>query len=535
MRDCQDTPATSFPVEIISVLHGVTNGLQKSGIKLTTTSEAETRQLGQDIAMALSRGVIHLKGDLGSGKSVLARAMIRRLCDDEALEVPSPTFSLVQSYTASARYGGAEVIHADLYRISDPSECGELGLTSLEPEMLAIIEWPENGSGELVKPDVEITLSELADDLPEHRSIEITGEAKAIDAISRSLAIRSFLDSHWEKGIHRSRLQGDASTRSYETVTDGGDVRILMNAPRQPDGPVIRDGKPYSQIAHLAEDVSAFAGVAAILEKAGLAVPHLHACNLDAGLILLEDLGCELIIDESRRPIRERYLASAAMLAAFHQTPVISEQKLGDGRVYHVPPYDRAAMLIEAELLIDWYLPRFGGKPAAQSERDEFLAIWNALIDQLENSEKRLCMRDFHSPNIIWRDDRQGDGRVGLIDFQDAVIGQSAYDLASLAQDARVDVDAALETELLDHYCSLRAASGEFDEAAFRRDYAIMAAQRATKILGIFVRLDERDGKPDYLRHLPRLQNYLSRSFTHPVLASYRQWFGELFGKINTA
>ena len=523
--------AISFPGEIISILHKVMNDLPESGLQLSTASEGETIQLGCDIAMALNSGVIHLKGDLGSGKSVLARAMIRQLCNEAALEVPSPTFSLVQIYTASPGNGGGEILHADLYRITDPSECAELGLTSPEEDTLAIIEWPQNGGSELAQPDVEITITEPLADAPEHRSVEITGKAEAIAAINRSLTIRSFLDGHWRENVLRTRLQGDASTRSYETVMADGETRILMNAPRQPDGPVIRDGKPYSQIAHLAEDVSAFAGVAAILEKAGLAVPRLYASDLDAGLILLEDLGSGLIVDKARKPIPERYLASAAVLSAFHQKPVVADQKLENGTVHHVPAYDREALLIEAELLIEWYLPRFHSQPAAQAERNEFLAIWNALIDRLENSEKRLCMRDFHSPNIIWRDDRQGSDRVGLIDFQDAVIGPSAYDLASLAQDARVDVDAALETALLEHYCSLRRAGGDFDEAAFRQDYAIMAAQRATKILGIFVRLDERDGKPDYLRHLPRLQNYLNRSFAHPVLASYRQWFEGMFGK----
>ena len=525
------SPTISFPLETFTVSREVVSDLQQTGLHLSTASEGETIQLGCDIAMAISSGVIHLRGDLGSGKSVLARAMIRQLCNDAALDVPSPTFSLVQIYTASPGNGGGEIVHADLYRVTDPSECGELGLTSPEQDMLAIVEWPQNGGNELAPPDVEITIAEPLNGEPEHRSIEITGKAEAVAAINRSLAIRSFLDAHWGKGVLRTRLQGDASTRSYETVVRDGEVRILMNAPRQPDGPVIRDGKPYSQIAHLAEDVSAFAGVAAILEKAGLAVPHLYASDLDAGLILLENLGKGLIIDEARKPIPERYLASAAVLSAFHQKAVVTDQRLENGTVHHVPAYDREAMLIEAELLIDWYLPRFRGRPATAPERNEFQAIWNALIDRLQSSEKRLCMRDFHSPNIIWRDDRQGSDRVGLIDFQDAVIGPSAYDLASLAQDARVDVDAALETALLEHYCSLRRAGGDFDEAAFRQDYAIMAAQRATKILGIFVRLDERDGKPDYLRHLPRLQNYLNRSFAHPVLAGYRQWFEGLFSK----
>jgi aminoglycoside/choline kinase family phosphotransferase len=112
-----------------------------------------------------------------------------------------------------------------------------------------------------------------------------------------------------------------------------------------------------------------------------------------------------------------------------------------------------------------------------------------------------------------------------LIDFQDAVFGPTAYDVASLAQDARVDISLNLEKAIIDAYVNARLAKGNFDQIRFRQDYAIMAAQRATKILGIFIRLNERDGKPAYLAHLPRLRDYIDRSLKHPVLSQYREWF----------
>ena len=144
---------------------------------------------------------------------------------------------------------------------------------------------------------------------------------------------------------------------------------------------------------------------------------------------------------------------------------------------------------------------------------------------ELEEQEKSLVLRDFHSPNIIWREDRQGLERIGVIDYQDAVIGPSAYDLASLVQDARVDVPASLQDQLLAHYLKLRKHDNAmFDGETFTKGFAIMAAQRATKILGIFVRLDKRDGKPHYLKHLPRMKAYLERSLEHPVMQNYRDW-----------
>ena len=135
-------------------------------------------------------------------------------------------------------------------------------------------------------------------------------------------------------------------------------------------------------------------------------------------------------------------------------------------------------------------------------------------------------LRDFHSPNLIWLEEREGLAKVGLIDFQDAVLGHPAYDLVSLGQDARVDVPAALELRLLAAYGAARRADApDFDLASFARAYAILGAQRNTKIAGIFARLDKRDGKPDYLKHLPRIEGYLRRNLEHPALAELKGWY----------
>ncbi len=195
-----------------------------------------------------------------------------------------------------------------------------------------------------------------------------------------------------------------------------------------------------------------------------------------------------------------------------------------------VPPYDRDALMIEASLLVDWYAPRESGRALTSGERGEFDAIWQELIASIEGSMPTLVMRDYHSPNLIWREGETFPRNLGLIDFQDAVIGPQAYDLASVGQDARIDVPQDLEAEMLSLYLSLRSAQGGFDEASFLRDYAVLAAHRATKILGIFVRLNQRDGKPGYLRHLPRMRGYLARNLEHPALARYKAWFEALTG-----
>jgi N-acetylmuramate 1-kinase len=135
-------------------------------------------------------------------------------------------------------------------------------------------------------------------------------------------------------------------------------------------------------------------------------------------------------------------------------------------------------------------------------------------------------LRDYHSPNLLWLNDRFDVARIGVLDFQDAMIGPPAYDVASLLQDARVDIPEAMEVALLSRYVRARQAVDEqFEAASFVLLYATLAAQRATKILGIFARLDQRDGKPQYLRHIPRLWRYLQRSLAHPALAPLKDWY----------
>ncbi len=505
-------------------------GTAKQTTRHILKDDSATAQAGADIALALKAPLtIHLAGDLGAGKSALARAIIRKLTGEANAEVPSPTFSLVQHYTAQVRGKQTEILHADLYRITDHQEVVELGLSEPADNQILLIEWAERGGEMLPPPDLVLTLAAVENaDGSESRELTFSGTGAVVASITRSLQMRAFLDQHARRDADRHFLLGDASARSYETIQHGGETLILMNAPRMPDGPPIRDGKPYSRIAHLAEDVSAFVGVAQILEKLDMCVPKIHAADLDAGLLLIEDLGEDGIIDAERKPVATRYLACGQMLAVLHEKPLPSEISIGQGRIHQVPAYDRSAMTIEAELLTDWYLPARMGRTLSGGETGAFREHWSELFDLLEQSERHLVLRDFHSPNILWQAGQTGHKRVGLIDFQDAVIGPCAYDVASLAQDARVDIPAELEEAVIDAYVSARKASGAFDESGFRQACAIMAAQRATKILGIFIRLDRRDAKPAYLKHLPRMEAYLSRSLAHPALHGYRDWLGSV-------
>lgn len=489
---------------------------------------AATEEFGRDLAMALRPGdLVFLTGGLGAGKTTLSRAVIRQLADNLELEVPSPTFSLVQIYPAAETGWRGDIRHADFYRIGEADEIAELGLSDgPEEPALTLVEWPEIGTPVLPPPDLVIAMSDSGNG----RQVAIDGEREALTRLRRSLSIRNFIDDNWQTGIRRHTPIGDASTRRYEHLTASGTTRLLMDAPKQADGPPIRDGKPYSRIAHLAEDVHGFLAIREILEEVGLSVPKLYAAAPEDGLLLLEHLGVEGIVDADRQPIASRYAAAAEMLAGFHRQKIAPKQTLAGGRTHQIPAYDRDALGIEVELLLDWYAPAKKGAPPAAGDRQAFLDIWARLFDRLEGAEKRLVLRDFHSPNILWLAKREGAQRIGLIDFQDAVIGPSAYDLASLAQDARVDVSPVLEARLIEAYLAGRDDETGFDAEGWRTAYTIMAAQRATKILGIFTRLYERDGKADYLRHLPRIEGYLRRGFGDPALAEYEEWYQAVIG-----
>lgn len=487
--------------------------------------EQATARLAEDLAMVLAPGdVIALEGDLGAGKTTFARALLRALADDAGLEVPSPTFTLAQSYDDLR----VPVTHFDLYRLGSSDELEEIGFSEALETGAALIEWPERADGFLPADTLVLRLDTTPS--PDTREATLStatgaGAAKWAARLRRSFTIRAFLDSSGWQGAARRHLQGDASTRSYERIHRADTTAVLMNAPRQPDGPPIEDGKPYSQIAHLAEDVRPFVAIGEALRAHGFSAPDLLAHDMAAGILLLEDLGGEGVVADGA-PIADRYAVATDLLANLHGTALPAEAPLPDGTVHRVPPYDRAALSIEVRLLLDWYVPHVTGGPIGDDARAAFLDAWSALFDILARAETTWVLRDFHSPNLIWLAERQGIARIGLIDYQDALIGPTAYDLASLLQDARVTVPAALEAELYAAYCTARrTADAGFDADAFAAAYAIMAAQRATKVLGIFARLNARDGKPAYLAHIPRIRDYLTRSLAHPVLSDLKLWY----------
>jgi len=484
-------------------------------MKIFLENEAATQIFASDLALALKKGdFIALKGDLGAGKSSLARALIRTLMGEDDLEVPSPTFSLVHNYE-NDRF---VLMHSDLYRLSDSQEIEELGLLEVLEQGILLVEWPQRAGDLLPKPHFLLEI----DYAGEGRQVRLEMREEAAVRLEHSCRIRAFLDRAGKGDAQRYYLAGDASSRRYETILtrENQNKFVLMDGARM--HPKSANGEPdYAQTVNLAQDVRQFVNLARLIKDKGFAAPRIFAQDIEQGLVLLEHLGQDTLIGEQGLPIAVRYRAAAELLAQLHATD-------WSDRNFTIPDYDRATFHREACLLLDWYLPYQLGVEVTEAMRQRYSTIWDKLLDRLLATEQVLCLRDYHSPNIIWREGYEGYDRLGLIDFQDALMGPVAYDVASLAQDARIAIVPELEAFILDNYCARRREIDPFfNEKDLRISYFYAACQRASKILGLFVRLYFRDGKVGYLQYLPLLLDYLERASAHPELNDLREFYYE--------
>src|SRR6185437_4168913 len=457
---------------------------------------------------------VALAGDLGAGKTAFARGLIRALAESPELEAPSPTFTLMQVYDAPR----GPVVHADFYRLRGPTELANLGWDEAIADAIAIVEWPEKITEALPPDRLEVMIRFDPTRGPDFRQLSLRGEGRVAPRLNLALGVARLIERAGWSGARREFLQGDASTRAYERLSKpSGETAILMILPPRRDGPILRFGKSYAEIARLSPDIRAFLAMDEGLRSLGYSAPALIATSVGEGLALIEDFGSATIAEHGL-PDGARYAPAVALLADLHGRQLPASLPVGE-ETYEPPVYDVEAMLVEVELALDWYAPAVARVTPPSGARMQFLGIWRDVLQPILAEPTTWTLRDYHSPNLYWLADQQGLKRIGLIDFQDAVIGPPAYDVVSLLQDARVDVPEDLEMRLAALYMRRRTgADPSFDPERFAAAYAAMGAQRATKILGLFARLDKRDGKPDYLRHLPRIER--SKAQPRPSVAS---------------
>jgi hypothetical protein len=297
-----------------------------------------------------------------------------------------------------------------------------------------------------------------------------------------------FLAAHGWDGAAIAPLAGDASFRRYFRVSDGGRTAVLMDAP-----------PPH-------EDTAPFVAMARWLDERAFLAPAILALDEAQGLVLLADLG------DVR--MRETADAEGDELALYGEAVDLLVE-LARHPAGPLAAYDRATMQREAALFVDWYCPAVGLSVDAAG----YAKAWDAVLDHALTDEPVTVLRDYHAENLMLVGSAR---RLGLLDFQDALAGHPAYDLVSLLQDARRDVDPSIEEAMLARY---QAATGAGDD--FMRAYHVLGAQRNAKIVGIFARLWKRDGKPRYAGLCPRVWTYLERDLTFPTLAPVARWFDE--------
>ena len=307
-------------------------------------------------------------------------------------------------------------------------------------------------------------------------------------------AAADFLAAHGWHDATVEPLAGDASFRRYFRVIRGQDRAVLMDAP-----PPHEDPRPFVAVANW-------------LAEVGLVAPKVLGSDLERGLLLLDDLGDTRMreyLDDAPHAERELYETAVDVLVHLHRRAPMSG----------LPPHGLDQWLAELDLFLDWYGPAVG---LGALNRDSWRDAWTSVLEPVacDRLGPVLVLRDYHAENVMLIDGQGGIDRFGLLDFQDALAGHPAYDLVSVLEDARRDVPPSLEREMIDRYV---AATGS--DERFERGYWALAAQRNTRILGVFCRLWKRDGKDRYKAFQPRMWGLLERDLIAPSLAPVRDWF----------
>lgn len=354
---------------------------------------------------------------------------------------------------------------------------------------------------------------------------------------ARTAQMRAFIKTTDWSDAALDPLTGDASTRSYVRLARRGQSAILMDQPRGsetaacPPGASVEDRRKlgYNAMARLAgPDCRPFAAVAQFLRGHGLSAPTILAHDYDAGFLLIEDLGEGRFADlmANGRAERPFYETAIDALTKLHTVSAPAMLEVPGAAPVSLLAYDTLAMEAEVLLLTEWFYPAASGRAISGGAQQEFVEAWRGALAKLEVEKPVMILRDYHAENLMWMDGREGIARAGLLDFQDALSGSPAYDLISLTEDARREVNVDLANAMTERYVALRRAQNPaFDEKAFRFAAALLAAQRNTKIVGIFARLWKRDGKPRYTKYLPRMWGYLERDLSHPALSTLKAWF----------
>ena len=311
--------------------------------------------------------------------------------------------------------------------------------------------------------------------------------------MSPPAGLNDFLESHGWAGAQVTPVAGDASFRRYFRVDCAARGKaILMDAP-----PPHEDPRPFIHIAQY-------------LNGYQFRAPEIFATDLTRGFVLLEDFG--------DRRMREHLDAYPEDEVAVYRAAIDAIVRLSATPPVQTQPYDMATYMREVQLLSEWYMPAMG----LAFDSGAFDRMWAKALAPLSDYQRVTVLRDYHAENLLFLPERRGLAQIGLLDFQTAQMGQPAYDLVSLLQDARRDVSPAVESDLCQYFIQKTGQTA----GDFFAQYATLGVLRALRILGIFAQLSQR-GKPQYLALMPRVRAHLQRNLQHPALADLRAQIGD--------
>jgi N-acetylmuramate 1-kinase len=351
--------------------------------------------------------------------------------------------------------------------------------------------------------------------------------------LTRSEALQKLLEKTGFASAAREPLAGDASTRRYERLALADRRAVLMDAPLSEESapcppaatPAERRALGWNATSRLAAcRVEAFAAVGAHLSELGLSAPRILGADYAAGYAVIEDLGDALyarVIPEGADEV-ELYTAAAQVLARVNAVPAPARLE-GAGASWPLLDYDALALEVNADLFVDW-LPQAADVRIDDLARASWRRVRDSLIVKAMGFPRGFVIRDYHAENLLWLPERAGLARVGLLDFQDAVRGPRVWDMVMLLQDARRDVSEAARAAAIQTYLDETG----IDEAVFAREFAVLGALNAMRILGLFGRLAKRDGKPRYLSFMPREWGHLARNLQHPALSEARAFVADV-------
>lgn len=453
--------------------------------------------LAKSLAAQLRAGdCIALSGDVGSGKSTFARAAIQALASVD--DVPSPTFTLVQHYDAAA---GA-VAHFDLYRLKSPEEIFELGFEEAASGIV-LVEWPERAHALL--PRRRLTIELAASQNGAARRLRFSGadwQERLSSLAQKDLALKAFLNAEGWGHADRQPMAGDFSARCYARLKRDGKNPARALAMMMPDAAAL---KPFLTMQNL-------------LSSHGLSVPQVYAKDEPHGLALIEDLGdmrLDTILDagQDAAPL---YTACMDALLSLHR-----RASAADAALWGVPLFDRMRFLEQVCLFLDVYGPLVLGQKWGEDARQSFERAWNAALETACQSTQSLLLRDCHAANIMMRENKTGAYEPVFIDFQDGGVGPVAYDIASLLEDARRDVDESLRAKMIAHYLEGNKLVSPHE---FQQSYAVLAAQRHMRVLAITARRWLKEGAPEAQDFFKRTWGLFLKHHQEPLLRQVYTW-----------